>query len=301
MQLLNTTVRRNWQEITRSVISQNAAIWRSARIVVTLSALMVLFAGLTDLAQPWRNLYCNLLLFCCFFLFALWFAYRSRTDWRRPILLAGLVLVGVTAVFSYTCPLVAGQVVSRATSAWLVGLGVVALCASWLVLVWSHSAFPDGMRRLGVSPDRLVVNAVIGAIAGGALGLHLALTTGLWPDAFRLHVPTWSMLTQAFCYFAGLYALGQELLFRGLLLPLLADEMSYGFWKATWSLTGLNVLIYITLLAPSQSVIVALWLIVYCTLLVLINAFLRHRLGSVIPCIVCTVTFSMCILFVVGP
>jgi hypothetical protein len=282
------------------VISESAVLWRTARIVVTVSALVVLFVGLIDLSWPWQDLFRNLLFFFFFYLFSLWSVYRSQRNWRRLIFLAGLLLVGVTAGVSYAYPPVAEQMVRQATSAWLVGLSVVALCASWLILTWSRSAFPDGMGRLGISPDRLVVNVVIGAIVGGTLGLHLLLTTGLWSNGFRLHVPTWSVLTQAFCYYAGLYALGEELLFRGLLLPLLADDMSHGFWKATWKLTGLNLLVYLTLLAHSRNAVVALWLIVYHTLLILINSFLRYRQRSVIPCLACNITFAMCVVLVVG-
>jgi len=95
-------------------------------------------------------------------------------------------------------------------------VGVAVPLLTWPLLAWTHRRFPLASRRMGLIPDRWLVNLTMGAAAGAAMGLGLVLAAG-WRSGFGLpHPPALPALAWLLAYEAGLRAPGEELLFRGL-------------------------------------------------------------------------------------
>lgn len=293
MQVLKTIVRKDWQELTQQMLSDNARLWRTILVVVALSALIVLLIGLLPLSKTWQDFFRVAASFSAFCLLPLWTIYRSQRNASQFTLVACLLFVGNAAVATLTRPSSLGE---GTVSSWPVGLAALIPLTSWLFLIWSHRANPDRVRQLGLVTNGWATNLVIGALAGGILSFHLLLTAGSTADKTFFHAPT---LLWAFCYSAGLQALGEELLFRGLSFPVLYEGLHNSFWKAVMKVSLLNLLVYLVLISQNPTPTIGLWIVGYRIVLGFIAILFRHRQRSLIPCLACNTVFSMFLILVI--
>ena len=98
MQLLKTTVRDDWQEITQRMVTENVRIWRIVHFVVASSTLAILLIGLLPVPWPWQDFLRIAVSFSLFCILPLWFIYRSESKARQITLVLGLLFVGSEAI-----------------------------------------------------------------------------------------------------------------------------------------------------------------------------------------------------------
>lgn len=293
MQVLETVVRKDWQEITQQILSDNARLWRTILAVVALSALVVLLIGLLPLSKTWQLFFRIAASFSVFCILSLWAMYRSQRNVSPFTLVACLLFVGNAAIATLTRPPSLGEGI---VSPWPVGLAVLIPLTSSLFLLWSHRKNPDRVGQLGLVTNGWATNLIIGALAGGILSFHLLLTAGSVAGRNFFHAPT---LIWAFCYSAGLQALGEELLFRGLSFPVLHEGLHNSFWKAVMKVSLLNFLVYLVLMSQNPTPMIGVWIVAYRAGLGFIAILLRHRQRSLIPCLACNIVFNMFLILVI--
>jgi hypothetical protein len=293
MQLLRTTVRRNWQDIAYDQTSEKASLWRTIQVVAILSVLAVLLLSLADIPWPWQDLLRSIASFSVFCILPLWHVYRQQNHARRLILLTSVLFLAIAAIGSLTRPVPMQMAAAGARSPWPVGLSVLVLATSWLILAWSYRAFPSRMRQLGITPVGWILNLILGAAVGGILGFHLLLSADFLPGSKSLQMPAWPVAIWIICYYAGFQSMAEELLFRGLSLPILSEGLRHPFWKAAVYITFLNLLIYLVWIQYSWYAGIWFWLVAYRTILYLANAFLRQRQKSVLAGLTASVVFHL--------
>jgi hypothetical protein len=130
-------------------------------------------------------------------------------------------------------------------------------------------------------------------MVGGMLGIHLLFSADVLAGGRSLQTPTWPVLIWTFCSYAGLQALGEELIFRGLSLTVLSEGLHRPFWKAAVRVTFLNLLICLVWVPYSQYTGIWFGIVAYRTALAFASAFLRHRQQSVLPGLTANVLFSL--------
>jgi hypothetical protein len=286
VQSLKTTVRDDWQEITQRANAENILIWRVVLILLGSSTLTALLIGLLPLPGPWQDFLRTAVSFSLFCVFALWSIYRSENKARQITLVLGLLFVGSAAIAAFTRPLPAG---SGTSPPWPLGLAILIPIFSGFALAWSHRVSPAGTRSLGLIAEGWFVSLIAGAAAGGALGLHLWLTSGVAPNRELFDLPR---LIWALCYYIGLQALGEELLFRGLSFPLLSQRLHNGLWTAVAKVVILNLLVYLALVPQSSNMVIGLWIVVYRVALALTALLFRYWHRSLVSCLAANVVFS---------
>jgi hypothetical protein len=293
MQLLRTTVHGNWQQITQDLISENTRLWRTIQVITLLSVLAVLLISLAQLSWPWHDflrMTASLSVFCAL---AFWYVYRRHNHAGRLTLLTFLLFTAIAAITAVTRPLPAEAANIGSISPWPVGISAIGLALSWIILASSYRAFPSRMRQLGVTPNNWILNLVMGTMVGGGLGIHLLLAADALAGGSYLRAPIWPVMIWTFCSYAGLQALSEELLFRGLSLTVLTEGLHRPFWKAVVGVTFLNLLVYLVLVPYGQYTGIWFAIVVYRTTLSWASSFLRHRQKSVLPGLVANVLFNL--------
>jgi hypothetical protein len=293
MQLLRTTVRGNWQDIAHNQTSENASLWRTIQVVTILSVLAVLLLSLAAIPWPWQDFLRSAASFSVFCILPLWHVYRQQNHAKRLILLTSVLFLAIAAIGSFTRPVPMQMAAEGARSPWPVGLSVLALATSWLILAWSYRAFPSRMRQLGITPAGWILNLILGVAVGGILGFHLLLSADFLPGSNFLQIPAWPVAIWTICYYGGFQSMAEELLFRGLSLPILSEGLHHPIWKAAVHITFLNLLIYLGWVPYDRYTGVWFWLMAYRTVLYLANAFLRQRQKSILAGLTASVVFHL--------
>jgi hypothetical protein len=150
-------------------------------------------------------------------------------------------------------------------------------------LLHAYWKAPDALRQFVGTGKGWRVNALLGAALGGALGFHFLLTASFLRGVETYRPVVWPYLLWTLCYQAGLRALGEELLFRGVAFSLLFDEARWGFVRGVTHIAVLDLIAYASFVAQVQNLPLGVLLLVYRVALIFLNVFLRSRQNSLIP------------------
>lgn len=295
--VLETTVRPDWQTITREMSIRRLRLWRAIEIVVALAALIALATGLLFPAWPLARVLPLVLFPVVFWLVPVWTLLRARMA-VRPALVRALgsyaVLLVAILLAAITAPAaLAGQGWGLGGSqAWV--LSALLPLLTWPVLAWLARSFPAPARAMGLTTARWPVNLLIGVGAGAAMGLHLLLATELTvglPAVDRSLIP---LLAWTFFFLAGLFGTGEELLFRGLAYDLALGNGPVAPLRPILRIVLLNALVYLCAW-PSlglQGLGIVFWFLASAVATTLVTTYLRHRQQSLLPALVCRVLFG---------
>lgn len=305
LQLLEITVRSDWRELTRQTAAQRLRTWRAVQIGVTGAALIVLLTRLAFPTWPWHGLLHLALFATLFWLLPLWTLLRRQQALQvaldRGFQFALLVLLAVALVY-LTRPSSLPDQNGNASASWLSLLALIVPFLTWPILRWMRRAHPVPCGYWGLVPDRWAVNLVLGALAGCALGLHLSLVAPFLPNLPQPARPLLPLLVWVLCSQAGLMALGQELMLRGLAYDALFTGQQSVPLSAAVQIVVLNVLVYLGSLAvtPALDLLSAAWLLGYGAALAVVATFLRHRQRSLLPGVAAGVVFSLFLAVLTG-
>lgn len=305
LQLLEITVRPDWRELTRQIAAQRLRTWRAVQIGVAGAALIVLLTRLAFPAWSWHWLLYLALFATLFWMLPLWTVMRRQQALQvaldRGFQFALLVLIAVALVYLTRPGSMADQNGNTAAT-WLPLLALVVPFLTWPIVRWMRRAHPVQCGHWGLVPDRWAINLLLGALAGCALGLHLSLVVPLLPDLPQPARPLLPLLIWVFCSQAGLMALGQELLLRGLAFDaLFAGQQSIPLGAAA-QLILLNLLVYLASLAagPALELLTTAWLLGYAVALAVLDTVLRYRQRSLLPGVAAGVVFSLFLAVLMG-
>lgn len=301
-QLLEIKVRQDWQEIAQTLSDQRSRLWRAAEIALIAVSLIVLCDALLFPASPWHDVLRTVLFTSLLWLFPLWTIYRhcgSSAVATALRLLAALLLLLAAVVIAYaTIPSGADQ------QSWLGMLPILAIPAiTWGLLFAIRQRYPVQVRLLGLTFEGWPTNILIGATAGLLLGLHLLLTTSLFPALRSQVMPAPALLLWAVCFRVGISALGEELFYRGMGYHLLYDGALHSLLPALARLTLLSLPIYLVLILDSQieAIAPALLLLAYGIALSALATLLRHYQRSLLPSLACNVVFGLFLILLLMP
>jgi hypothetical protein len=301
--LLEAAVWPDWQAIEAQQANESARLWRFAQLAIAATTLLALVIAPSEMSWIWRGVLHSLVLPLVLWLPPLWYLLKAEIDRKhayRPLLTVCLALLGI-ALVAYLVELVVAQgwVGSRALPLLLpVGLAVPA--ATWSLFRWLRNHLPGEMLRLGISGKQWLLDTVIGAAAGCALGLHLLLMWSLMPGKAAVRWPAPAALVLTLCYFLGPLLLGEELLFRGLGVRILAGPEQKEPVRTTLRIGLLNLYVYLIPIVWPSNPQVWVWRLLYGGLLALTATALRFRLGNLIPGLACNVVFSLFMTVVLG-
>ena len=295
--LLTTMVSPNWEELTQQRALRQARYWTAFQLILLFGTLLVL---LPQMVLPaWS------------FTYALWAALFIPVAWSLPLVtiyrrsgrspssarrlgLAALAVVfaglavawlgapGVLAAYEEAVPLPLPR-----------ALGLLVPILTWPLLIWTYWRFPLASRQMGLTPYGWLINTIIGAAAGAALGFSLVAAVGLRPGVWPPQPPALLALAWLLAYEAGLRAPGEELLFRGLVYGVLVDDPSARVVPAIVRLILLNMLVYVIPLVTATTIEMRLAVIVYGAALACTSTLLRHRQHSLLPGLAANVVFSV--------
>jgi AcrR family transcriptional regulator len=296
MQLLDYVVREDWRERTKQMRRETIRLWRALQALVILSALSSLVVSFFCPSQPWKDVCHTALSSCLFIGFSVWTALRSEKPETRNVAYAGLAtltLVGTAAVGGLLYPPRGAH-----DDAWTI-VGSLVMLSSWGLLVWAHRRRRAAIEQLGLTTEKWAGSALLGGVAGAAVGVHLMLT-GHFAGLEHGPRPDWATVVWQVSYWAGLRGLGEELLFRGLGFRLLRERLSRSFWATAAPLMALNVLPYLVTRSSVVDEPAGLWVLPYVALMALLNVALREWWRSLIPCLACNVAFNLVLLVGLG-
>jgi membrane protease YdiL (CAAX protease family) len=299
MQLLNLTVRQDWQELDWHKTTQYRKLWRLVQITILLASIVSVFLAFLPLAWPVGIVLRISFTFSLFVAFSVWTVYHERSNSLRVPIFIYTIFVCAAIIAGFTSGGPAVFQPGEYFSPWPVGFILFVPVIGWLALSWSWAQFPTQYKRLGLHLDKWLINLFTGLATGGSLGFHFLLSTYLLSGFSNPDIQNGSMLLWTLCFRIGLGALGEELLLRGVCFPFLYERTSHNLWKTAVQITLLNFLIYLAPVMLTSGVFWAAWMSVYLIVFSFIVTFLRHRQGSLISCIACNVTFNVIISMVV--
>jgi hypothetical protein len=296
--LLTTSVRPDWEELTRERALRRARYWTALQLILVFSTLLVL---LLRMAFPSWNGYP--VLWVLFFIPLAWtlplvMIYRGSGQEelvaRRRVLAALGIVCAALAVLWVGAPL-AFMPGARIGAPYLPPVLAVSVpLLTWPLLVWTYRRFPLASRQMGLAPDGWLVNTAMGAAAGAALGLGLVLALRPpWGGAGLLTPPALPTLAWLLAYEVGLRAPGEELFFRGLVYRILVGDPSARVVPAIARVVLLNLLVYVVPLVSATTLEGRLGIVVYGSALACTSTLLRHRQHSLLPGMAANVVFSV--------
>jgi hypothetical protein len=151
------------------------------------------------------------------------------------------------------------------------------------------------VRQFVGTGERWKVNVFLGITLGAALGFHFLLTTSFLQRGVTLRTVAWPYLFWTLCYQVGLRALGEELLFRGVIFSLFFDEARWSFGRGMLMIVLLDLIAYASLASRSHDLRLGIFILAYRAVLGFLNVFLRAQQNSLIPGWVGNVVFGLAI------
>jgi membrane protease YdiL (CAAX protease family) len=139
---------------------------------------------------------------------------------------------------------------------------------------------------LGLRYDHFWVNILIGALAGGILGIDLILlSTFNSPIKSIPHTqePIFGILVFLIQVFVR--ALGEEFLLRGIGFSSLYELGGKSFGKTTFQILFINLLMYSIQIFRYIESPLLIWIILFRLAYAYLTVFLRYRFKSTLPCI----------------
>lgn len=297
MQLLDVVVREDWRKKTKQMRRETTRLWRGLQVLVILAALASMVVSILCPSQPWKDVCHTALSACLFISFSVWTVLRPEKHSVAYAGLATLTLVGAAAVGRLLYP-PPGGAPDVAGDVWAV-VGSLVMLSSWGLLVWTHSRHQAAIEQLGLTTKKWAGNALLGGVAGAALGVHLMLT-GHLAGLESGRRPYWAVAVWQVSYWAGLRGLGEELLLRGLGFRLLRERLGRSFWATAAPLTVLSVLPYLATRISVVNEPAGMWVLPYVALMALVNVSLREWRRSLISCLACNVAFNLVLLVGLG-
>ena len=291
-------------ELTQQSKLQRLRIWRAVQIAVAGASLVVLLCRLAFPFWPWHDLLRLTLFASLFWMLPLWVTLRSHQSIQlaldRSIHLYFLLAAAIVTAYITRPSTATGMAVGGVVS-YLPLLSIAIPFFTWPILRYMRRAAPIQNERLGLATQRWASNLAIGALAGCALGLHLLLAARFVPNLVRPTEPNGLWLFWTFCCQAGLMALGQELMLRGLAFDALTDGRAFA--GAGARIVLLNLVIYLTWIAlvPGVDLLGAAWLLLYSIVLAILITLLRYRQQSLLPGLATSVVFSLFFVSLLGP
>lgn len=292
MQLLDITVREDWEAIGKQTVLENTRVWRWALTAVVLAAALSVLAVFVPALQPYRY-YLQLVVAPLVPLILAFGVQRHfATDEPQTLrrvwiaLLGGLALLVGAAV---TLDQVSMFPVTANTPLplWFVGaLGIYC----WGVVAWVYRRRPTFMRRIGFVFANWPGNFSLGAAIGAIFGFHVLITFGFIP------MSTWIDFIWTLVYLAGLRSLSEEVLFRGLGLHVLVEGMGLSLGAAMLRLALLAALVYAAPAIGSPNPVAGVCYLVYGVVMSPVLVLLRFRRRSLVPSFAGNLVFGLFIL-----
>jgi len=291
MQLFKLEVKPDWQEFDRRRTHEYIQLWRSLQgLVIGSTAVMIILSAL-PLSWQFEFTLRTTLSFVLFLTFSLWIIYQSQISnlWRMVVIF--LLLVGASVIAGYTFEWPPKGGVTDTGLHLSLPVAILIPFISWSILTWSYRRFPNQMRRLGFFPEQWPINLLIGLLAGGILGFHFLISTLILTGRGVPLISVAPQMLWTFLFQVGLAALGEEFLLRGIGFQLLYEEEQNNFWSVAGRIALLDLLIYIVPMFHSAWSMMWVWVLLYQVVFSFIVTFLRHRQGSLVACIMCSVIF----------
>jgi hypothetical protein len=295
--LLNTTVHPDWEELTRQRALRQARYWTALQLGLVFSTLLAVLIKLVYPAWGWHGLVWE-----AFFVPLAWlvplitiyrWAPRDRSEsLRRTLTAAGVIVAAMILVLIGAHQLFAPGVKIGEPSL-PPALAVAVPLMTWPVLGWTYRRFPLASRQMGLMPDRWLVNLIMGAAAGAAMGLGLVLATG-WKGHFDLSgLRAPGAFAWLLAYEAGLRAPGEEMLFRGLAYRMMVGDPNARLAQGITRVVLLNLLAYVVPVVSATTIEGRLGILVYGAALAVTSTLLRYRQHSLLPGMAANVVFSV--------
>lgn len=295
MQLLDITVRKDWEAIGAQSILENTRVWRWMLVAVVLAAGISVVAVLLPVLLPYRA-YLQLVaapMVPLIMAYAALARYSSngrgsyRLVWLTYLVAFTLLVAASITTTRFFPP---AQPSDTPLPLWFIG-GLAVL--NWWVVVWAYRRQPTRMRSVGFITAKWPVNVVAGGMIGAAFGLHLLFSIGVTT------LPSWGEYVWVVVYLTGLRILSEEILFRGIGMYVLMQGMGLSLGQTLWRLALLSALVYAVPALVSASPLAALWYLGYGIVLSAVLAILRYKRGSLVPSFACNLMFGLFVLPVV--
>lgn len=299
--LVDVTVRQDWQAIAQEIAGQRQRLWRAAvAALVAVTILAFATAGLWP-GWPWRGALEAVLFTAIFWLFPLYYVFRSVGLSLAAVilrLLAAALLLPIGVAIVYTTIPDNGD-----PSFWPGALTVLLVpTITWSLVFAIRRRYPIPLRLLGMTFERWPINVAIGAVAGLVLSLHLLLISS-WLLVRELQgLPEPALLLWAFSFRLGLSALGEELFLRGLGYSVIQGSQGRSLLGTLVQIALLNLLIFLVPLLNSQpSPFASVLLLAYGAAFAVTATLLRYTQRSLLPSLACNVVFSLFLIVLLLP
>ncbi|MEA3338257.1 MAG: CPBP family glutamic-type intramembrane protease [Chloroflexota bacterium] len=291
--VLESTVHHDWQTLTQENSMRRLRLWRAIEIVVALMSLVALTVPLLFPSWPGARILPFALFSLAFWILPIWTLLRTQMT-VGPALLRILPILGLLLAAMLIAIISAPAAVTGNEGQNILILSAMIPALTWPVLAWLVRRFPTRTRALGFTTMGWPANLVIGAAAGAALGLHLLFSAGLTMGLAQPSAAMLTLLVWTLCFQAGLLAVGEEILFRGLAYDLLIGSQPGNPIVPGLRIVLLNSIVYLGLW-PSfnlQGVSGVFWFLAYSVVLALLTTYLRYRQRSLLPGMVCRIVFA---------
>ncbi len=289
MEFLKLRVRRDWQERRWRGFLRQLGVWHTVRlllVVLMLVGLLLYLLPTSQALQAGAQLY---LVSAPLLVLTFWGIEYLETGslWRTGLAFGAYSLAWGIAYL--------GRSWEEDTLASLpLWTNVLVPVVSWTTSIFLLKSIPHTAERLGMIPEELARDFALGALVGGALGFHYLYTLSA-VRSFHVVLFKWDSFFWYLCYLIGLRALGEELLFRGLIYNSILQSLPQReFWLPVLKITLFNALIHL-MVVQGTGVLIGGWILVYMTCLSLMNFHLRHRRKRLLPCLVANVVFNLCL------
>lgn len=231
------------------------------------------------------------LAFLCFPIWAsLW--RMEITDRRLWLLPAGIAPVAMAALLS--TPAALRSAAWLPLPAWSPHLVVLAPLLTWGCLYWLGRGRPGFLAGLGLVRARGVPHQLaIGLAVGAALGFHLVAATVAAPPLPSMQPPGLPGLAWSLLYGLGVRAVGQELVFRGLLFGLLSRGQPVQVGRTFFFIIALNVLVFSASTFGTADPESWLLLLVYEGVFATLATGLRNYYGTIWPSLAMSVIYQL--------
>jgi|YelNatPaOPRAMG01_1025707.scaffolds.fasta_scaffold60485_3 membrane protease YdiL (CAAX protease family) len=231
---------------------------------------------------------------------AYWAAVVALALWRRrERTFLGLATLGVTLVACAVgnFPLKSGLPPAlhlsdsdrTADPRLLWGIGFF-LILPWIY--WLFRRYPAEMRAAGLNAQRLPQQILWGLLAGGILSAHIFFTAS-FSQAPLVHWWDARYFLWILGYEAGLQTWAEELFFRGCLFATLYSERAWGFWRAAFASSALNLLLYLPKAEWRTAPLITVGVLFYTFVAGMIYAFLYRRFRSIWPSFTANLVFDV--------
>lgn len=218
---------------------------------------------------------------------------RSLRTWRQIVIFVS-ILTSLLFVLSFIFrPLWSGWGAIRTIFVPALYLGFSFWLAIRMARVENYGKSSYVKNIFGIRLERLGTNILIGALAGGILGLSFfLLTIFLLPKGtvFGSLAPTDAMI--AIIFQLLLSALGEEFLLRGLAFDSLYERGQMNLTNTIFLISSLNLFMYSIQIARFIGTSFSVWLVIFRISYGFISTVLRSRQDSTITSIACNIIFN---------